>query len=222
MRDDRIRHSLERLPVPPEAPSFFDGLWREAEASERRAARRWRRTSIALSVIVITAGTAAGVFAVGRAGGETVVDQTLSCPVPGIADALDVGVRVKWPMQHGPPGVGIGSNVAPGVTFVGFPRYVLHANTVTYLSGAILDRTHCRTAPRQIPLSHAGLRAQWVLQNNRRWVNVGWSCSMTGFASIRLRATLGKSGSVTAAQLALSSGGKLRAYIDWTPTFASP
>ena len=176
-----------------------------------------RRCAIAL---VVTGSFASAAQAGGRTKVATVLDETLSCPVPAVRDALDIGARVKWPMQHGPPGAGVGSNAAQGVTFVGFPRYVLHANTVTYLSGAIFDRTHCHSAPRPIPLSHAGLSAEWILQNNRRWVDVGWRCPMTGFASIRLRATLDKSGTVTAAQLALSSGGKVRAYIDWTPTFA--
>lgn len=170
--------------------------------------------------LVVAGSFAASAEAGGHGEDATVLDQTLSCPVPGIGQALGLGARVKWPMQHIPPGAGITSGSAPEVIYVGFPRYAIHDNKDTFLPGAIFDRTVCRPAQRQIPLSHAGLRAEWVLQNNRRWVNVGWSCAMTGFASVRLRATLGKSGSVTAAQLALSSHGKLRAYIDWTPTFA--
>src|ERR1700686_1197489 len=108
MRDDQIREALERLPVPPEPPAFFNELWEKAGANDRRAVRRWRRASIAFATLAVAAATAAGVFAVGRAGGARIVDRTISCPTPTISHAVYVGASVK---RINP--IGIGTNRLP-------------------------------------------------------------------------------------------------------------
>jgi hypothetical protein len=75
--------AFERL-LPPESPSFFDGMWQQVEILERRSARRWRRASIVLAAVALVTATAAAVFAAGglpdaSGGAARVIDRTLVC-----------------------------------------------------------------------------------------------------------------------------------------------
>jgi hypothetical protein len=149
--------------------------------------------------------------------GPAVVDRTLSCPVPAIAQALSVGARVKRAAYQDPGGAGV-TTFNYSLTYVAVPRFLKQGNGFVNVPGTVFDSTVCRPASQQIRLSHAGLHARWVMFNGGHWVNVTWRCAMTGYATVRMRATIAKSGWAVAATIVLASGGTTRAYIDWTPT----
>jgi len=78
-----LREVLNRIPEPPESPTFFDELWRRAEMADRVAARRWRGVAIAVVAASITAAASVGVLAAthstGAAAKAHTVDGTFLC-----------------------------------------------------------------------------------------------------------------------------------------------
>src|SRR4051794_8649089 len=62
-----MRELLNKIPEPPESPTFFDELWRRAEMADRAAARRWRRVAIAVVAASVAAAASVGVLAATRA-----------------------------------------------------------------------------------------------------------------------------------------------------------
>jgi hypothetical protein len=218
MRDVRVRAVLERLPVPPERAEFFEELWEKAEANERCAARRWRRTSLVFAVLVVAATTTAGVLAFGRATGATVIDRTIQCQTPNISHALYVGASVRRALPRTVPGATFPAN-AGGVGVEDISGIVLAGAGSLGKGGYTLDlNPPCRSA-RPLSFSQAGLPGPTTWQGTGG-ESSAWHCTLGAFATIRLRVTLDKARQPVAAALELATGAKARpaAYIDWTPT----
>lgn len=224
MRDDRVRSSLEQLLVPPEQPTFFDRFWQRTEVADRRAARRWRRTSIALAALLVTAGTAAGVLAVGNAGGATLVDRTISCRAVTDLDSatLELGAQIRLPPRY----AGGGVVAQPGSIYAGFPQRTwaaaardVFANGQTFTSGYYYDGSNCKDV-RAIPLVRSGLPSLGTFSKAGN-SEFSESCDVArdSLVTVRLRVSLSR-GTPTAARLAIRAGLRQRpvAYVDWTPT----
>lgn len=230
MSDRKVRDELERLPIPEEPPDFFDELWLKAEQQERQAARRWRRIGVALITLVVTAGTGAGVFAVGRGSGVTVVDRTIACRVITNLDSgsIRIGSQVRLPPDHvnggvfyQPGSLWVAGNAGaqPDLTYAAVsPNLVIATKTVK--GGYYLDRTICKKAA-AIPLAPSGLPS---LGTFSRAGNTGFdeSCDVAkdSLVTVRMRVTESSANVPTAAVLAIRSGDRQRptAFVDWTPT----
>lgn len=169
------------------------------------------RICIALGVFVVTAGTAAGVFAVGRVGGATVVDRTIACPTAALSHDVLLGASVQRATALGtmfPPNIGgVGATAVGGIIFA-------EANGVAK-GGYTFNHHACRPAAR-IPLMHVGLREVANLAGTGGQ-HVGWTCSLAAVVTVRLQVTVTASGKASAAKLVLSSAEKTRAFVDWTP-----
>jgi hypothetical protein len=216
MRDDRVRAALERLADPPERDRFFDELWEKAEANARRAARRWRRTSLVFAGVVVAASTAAGVLALGRANGPALVDRTLSCPSPNLANLVLVFAYLE--RTHA---LGYGNNRRPpewGAVGATAEAVAYAAVGPTFKSGYTFDLVHCRPVP-AIPLNHVGLPPPATFEGTDGEGN-GWNCRAGRTFAVRLHATLTQSGRAVAVTLAIRSLTRARpvAYVEWTPT----
>jgi hypothetical protein len=230
MTDQKVREALERLLAPPELSDFFDSLWLRAEQQEREAARRWRQISVVLIALVVTAGTAAAVFAVGHAGGATVVDRTIACSVITNLDSGSIGIgsQVRLPPDHvnggvfyqpGYLGVSGSAGAQPELTYVAVSPVLVIA-TKTVKDGYFFDGTVCKKAA-AIPLARSRLPS---LGTFSRAGNTAFteSCDAArdSVVTVRLRVTLSAANKPTAAQLAIRSGKRQRptAFVDWTPT----
>lgn len=71
-----MRELLNKIPEPPESPTFFDELWRRAEMADRAAARRWRRVAIAVLAASLGAAASVGVLAATRSTASRAVAHT--------------------------------------------------------------------------------------------------------------------------------------------------
>jgi hypothetical protein len=224
MRDERVRASLERVPVPAERSRFLDELWQKAEAGERRAARRWRRTSVVLAVIIVAAGTAAGVLAVGRAGGAKVVDRTIGCRVVTNLDSgtLELAAQVRLPPRY----AGGGVISQPGSVTASSPQLLyaaassnIFANGRTAKSGYYFDESICQNA-HAIPFVHTGLSSLGDFSRaGQTEFSEACDVARNSMVTVRLRVVLDSAGAPTAARLAIRAGRRQRpaAFVDWTP-----
>jgi len=234
---------LDDLVPPPPRRSFHDELWEKIAAAEHAAARRWRTIAVAAATVAIAGTSAAGVLAFGSSGGGP-LDRTLSCPAP--QDRLDVLAHVKGPStfvyQAGSPdpnkvvpfhrGWPIHTKLVthPALVEVDAGRHiVLNAGITTlyqttfagaspsYKSGYSFDGTVCKQA-KTIPFTSTGLKKIGVFTGTQGG-GVSAECPLASPATLRMRVTLGKSGTPTAATLTLRGGKKLRpvAYVEWAP-----
>ncbi|HET8893509.1 MAG TPA: hypothetical protein VFM96_05380 [Gaiellaceae bacterium] len=223
MSDQRVREALERLPIPEEPPDFFDDLWLKAEQEEREAARRWRRIAVALITLVFVAGTAAGVFAVGRGAGATVVDRTIACRVITNLDSgsVYIGSEVRLPPDHvnggvfyQPGSLWVAGNAGakPQLTYVQVSKLVK--------GGYSFDGTICKKTA-AIPLARSGLPSLGTFSRagNARFDE---SCDVAkdSLVTVRIRVTELSANEPTGAVLAIRSGRRQRptAFVEWTPT----
>lgn len=229
MADQRVRALLERLAVPPQREGFFESFWVRAESDARRAARRWRFATVAVSAVALAAATSAGVLALGR-GGSTVVDRTLSCPVP---DAGGVNVLQLVARLSGSPGYTLNGNTLPlpatveldqGRTMFisqGKPYIVATAYagaSPSLRDGYTFDTSVCAPA-KPIPLSSTGLPAPWVYRGAHGG-DITRACWLASRITVRLWVRLDSKHRPLSAILALRSGAKQRpvALVRWTPT----
>jgi hypothetical protein len=229
MSDGKVRDALERLPVPNEPADFFDDLWLRAEQQERQAARRWRRISIGLVALVVTAGTAAGVFAVGRGSGATVVDRTIACRVITNLDSgtIRIGAQVRLPPDHvnggvfyQPGSLWVAGNAGaqPDLTLAAVsPTLVIATKTIK--TGHFFDGTICKKAA-AIPLAPSRLPTLGIFSRAGN-TRLDESCDVAkdSLVTIRLRVT-SQANTPSSALLAIRSGKHQRptAFVDWTPT----
>ncbi|HVH52392.1 MAG TPA: hypothetical protein VM690_09620 [Gaiellaceae bacterium] len=223
MSDPRVREALERLSIPEEPPDFFDDLWSKAEHEEREAARRWRRIAVALIALVVTAGTAAGVFAVGRGSGVTVVDRTIACRVITNLDSgsIYIGSEVGLPPDHLKGGV----FYQPGALWVagnaGAQPWLTYVQVSKVVKGGYsFDGTICKKAA-AISLAPSGLPLLGMFSRagNTRFDE---SCDVAkdSVVTVHMRVMLSSASVPTAAVVAIRSGKRQRptAFVDWTPT----
>lgn len=223
MSDPRVREALERLPVPEERSGFFDDLWLKAEQEEREAARRWRRIAVALIALVVSAGTAAGVFAVGRGASATVADRTIACRVITNLDSgsIYIGSEVRLPPDH----VNGGISYEPGSLWVAGNAGAQPELTYVQVSklvkgGYSFDGTICKKAA-TIPLARSGLPSLGTFSRggNTRFDE---SCDVAkdSLVTVRMRVTESSANTPTAALVAIRSGPRQRptAFVEWTPT----
>jgi hypothetical protein len=148
------------------------------------------------------------------------VDRTVSCSVPvwGGVNLLRLAVapRRKPIIVDGKPEVlpaGLGANVGTSANAV--QLVALSSAKPSYL----LDDTLCAPAAR-IPLARAGLPLAVTARLNGE--SVSRDCWVASRVTLRIHATLNRSGAPLAGELAIRSGPKLRpvAFIDWTPSQA--
>jgi hypothetical protein len=209
---------LERLTAPPAGVDFHSELWERIRARER-AFRRRRRTVLAIgAAAAIVTASAAGVFAFGEQ--TRPLDKTLSCPVPevGGVNRLDLNAHVKAPPTHfGDKAVPSPAQAIIQAGILGGPQQQ-YAGVTSVRGGFLFDQTICRNAP-AIPLERAGLPAAGVYRGTTG-AGITRECWLAPTVAIRLRVTLGASGTPVEARLAVRSGKKLRPvlYVEWTPT----
>jgi hypothetical protein len=205
-----VRDVLNRIPEPPESPTFFDELWRRAENADRSAARRWRRVAIAVVAAAITAAASVGVVAATRSPAST-FDSTVRCSLEdrGGVPAFSLAA---YPGLTTPTGFVISSSV---IVTTGSNTQLLFMDWKQ--DHFRLDEQNCHAAPR-IPLSRAGL--PHVPQVFRRGQHVQFDLDCTvGKLVFRLWMKRSSGGKVTEAKLAVRATKKAKpiAYVDWTP-----
>jgi hypothetical protein len=229
MRDEWVHATLERVRVPEESPTFFSELWEEAQARERAAARRWRRTSVVLAFVAALAISAAAVLGASAphraAAGVTELRAVCSAQDTGGLAAFSIGakpsgkpdpslINVKPPPgYHIDPSIWIATGSAS--SFGGGNVFSLN----TYLSGYQLDRHVCSTTTLPIALTRKGLPAAGVQLTNENTELVR-RCLGTGRFAFRIRITTSKAGVPASAKLAVvrARTGKPLAYYEWSPT----
>ncbi len=221
---------LGDLVPPPPRRDFHEQLWEKLAAAEHAAARRWRTIAVAAVTVAVAGTSAAGVLAFGSGGGGP-LDRTLSCPAP--QDTLDVLAHVKGPStyvyQAGSPNH---SKIVPHPALVEVDagrHIVLNAGISTlyqttfagaspsYKGAYSFDGTVCQQA-KTIPFSSTGLKKIGVFTGTQGG-GVSAECPLASPATLRMRVTLGKSGTPSAATLTLRGGKKLQpvAYVEWQP-----
>jgi hypothetical protein len=205
-----VRDALERLPVPAEQPEFFDDLWKEAERRERASARRWRRGTAVLAVVVVGAASAAGVLAFGR--DSNVIDRTLRCVVKphGGLPYLNLIADPTIP------------GTAPGTTFPASMSLITGDNAQLFAfdtahSGLVLDNSSCHPA-KAFTLARAGLPSSGVFKGGQS-LGFNFACHLAGPVVFRLRVVRDRAGTPTSAAVAVRLGKQSRpiAYVLWTP-----
>jgi hypothetical protein len=225
-RDDWIRAALERMPVPPESPAFFDDLWEAAQARERAAARRWRRISLALALVAAAAISSAAVLAAAPSSASTAVDVRGVCVAQeqGGIPAFIVGAFVGGPRRGGPPAKKPppGFHVDPTVWITTTQGFVPNTAPVFSLnsvfSGYQLDRRACPPTSMAIVLSHRGLGNPVHLDaENLRLVR---RCLGPAHFAFRVRITNDRSGIPIRVQMAVVNArtAKPLAYLTWSPS----
>jgi hypothetical protein len=230
---------LGGLVPPPPRRRFHEELWEKVAAAEHAAARRWRTIAVAAVTVAVAGTSAAGVLAFGS-GGSGPLDRTLSCPAP--QDRLDVLAQVKGPTTSVydaglpnpkklvPPPHSSRLVPHPALVEVDAGRYInvnagistLYQTTFagaspSYKSGYSFDGTVCKQA-KTIPFTSTGLKKIGVFTGTQGG-GVSAKCTLASPATLRMRVTLGMSGTPTAATLTLRGGKRLRpvAYVEWTP-----
>jgi hypothetical protein len=229
MRDDWVHATLERVRVPDESPTFFTDLWDEAQARERAAAKRWRRTSIVLAFVAALAISAAAVLGASApkraAAGVTELRAACSAQETGGLPAFSIGakpsgkpdpslINVKPPPGfHVDPSLWIATGSAS--SFGGGNVFTLS----TYYSGYQLDHHVCSRTTLPIALTRKGLPAAGVHLTDPNTELVR-RCLGTARFAFRIRIVTGKAGVPTSAQLAVARAktGKLLTYYEWSPT----
>lgn len=176
----------------------------------------------------IAAASAAGVLAVDRGSGGTVVDRTISCPVITQLDSGSIGLGAG---VKGPPVSDNGGTVPnPGYVGVGQEELAYAATSTlksifvspgrTVKSGYFFNTTACKSAP-AIPLARSALPSLGVFSHAGN-TQLAESClvAANSLATVRMRVTLSAFGVPVAAQVAVRAGKRQRplAFIDWTPT----
>jgi hypothetical protein len=196
-------------------PAFFEDFWREAERRQRIAARRWRRTALALASLLVAAGTAAGVFASAHTGAGT-VDQIWTCNVGrlGSANLVEVSGSVDTPRDTGflrlqtQAQASVESDAKARGQFALFHRP----------DAPVFDTHFCTRGGGAIPLSPKGLVDNGVVTS--RFVGSFFaSCNAATRIVYRARVTITR-GSPSRAVLAVRDARSRRplGYVEWTPT----
>jgi hypothetical protein len=220
---------LDELVAPPARPGFREDVFRRADAQLRTAARRRRLALRPASGVAAVAASAAGVRALEAGGAPTLIDRTISCPVPiqGGVPVFHVvaGARSVLRTQSG--------SLLP----VAAQLSVLVENQSsvaqsTYLEGVTSAKNgyspvepSCRAVHDAVPLVPAGLPKDAVYRRNQ--TRLEGRCLSGGRITIHLRAQL-EGGAPYAAKLAVRTGKRLRplVFVDWTPdkvtTWLSP
>ncbi len=222
MRDPR----LGRLAAPEPRPGFHDELWERVEAAERAATRRWRRASIALGVVAVSAVAAATALAATLASSAhtSVIDQTLSCAttLQGQRPVIWVQANVKTRQI---PVAGFDVMTVPGgdVAVAGSPNQTSQQLAVAAAKdGFGVDDATCAPSTRRIPLAASGLPASTTITTT--FIGSFWeSCAIADRARadralLHVHVTLAD-GVPVRAQLAIrneATGGPI-AYVVWTP-----
>lgn len=223
------------VPLPPRR-AFHEQLWEKIAAAEHAAARRWRVVAVVAAALAVAGTAAAGVLAV-DSGATGPLDRTLTCPAP--QNRLEVLAHVKGPRTYVyQPGTSTKDHFVPG-WFVPHPALVevdagrhvirnlgldtlyqtiLAGASPSYKSGYSFDGSVCKQA-KTIPFTSTGLKKIGVFTGTQGG-GISAECPLGNPATLRLRVTLAKSGSPTAATLTLRGGRQLRpiAYVEWTPT----
>ncbi len=226
MRDPR----LGRLAAPEPRPGFHDELWERVEAAERAATRRWRRTSVALAVLALSAIAAATALAASLAssGRASVIDRTLSCAttLQGQRPVVWVQANVKTRQI---PVASLAVLTVPGgdVVIAGAPRQTTQQLSVAAAkNGFGVDDGACAPSSRHVPLAAAGLSASTTITTT--FLGSFWqTCPIADRARadralLHVHVTLAD-GVPTRAQLAVrnETTNKPIAYVVWTPTRVS-
>jgi hypothetical protein len=211
MREAELLFEASEPHAAPASEEFFDELWRLAEQRQRVAARRWRRAAAALAVVALASLTTAAVFASGRSG-AAVVDQTWSCAVT--------------PTITGVPRIEMHASVDTPRTTAFFQLTVMpDASTefheLTQLSffhrpdSFTVDEHRCSRSKAVIPFGTAKLVPNGVVTTS--FVGgVGALCATGASIIFHVRATLAH-GTPTRARVAIRTGRKPVAYVDWSP-----
>jgi hypothetical protein len=207
---ESVSDALEGLPVPPERPEFFEELWKQAELRERASARRWRRGTAALTVVVVGAASAAGVLAFGR--GSNVLDRTLRCTVEPHGGLPYLNLIADPTM----PGTASGTTFPASLSLTTGDNTQLFAFDTAH-SGLVLDNSSCHPA-RTFALSRAGLPSSGVFKGGQS-LGFNFACRLPGPVVFRLRVVRDHAGTPTNATLAVRLGKHSRpiAYVLWTP-----
>lgn len=211
---DFVEEAAERL-TPPEPDAFFQRLWTAIDTKERATTRRWRTLAIFSAVIAAAAVSAVGVFALSA--GSTIVDRTVSCPIPFRAG---IPVFLLLAETAGKTSVAGQMHTVPGLVWVGVdPAF---QQSLVSLSGGkagyAIDRNSCSSAS-SFPLEPGALPKYGTFQANQLG-GVDESCFSSSRVRVRLRVTFAKATGVpVAAKLAIRNEKTLKpiAFIDWTP-----
>ena len=188
---ESVRDELGRLPMPPERPEFFDDLWKQAELRERASARRWRRVSAVLAVVVIGSTSAAGVLAFGRSGGK-VVDQTYVCRSENVGGVNQFSALVVVNLRQVAFEAGTGAST------------ILANGNKKKKDALLVDATHCQQVNQSIPLAAAGvpLKVRLRASSSNPQISDGSYC-WVGRAVFRIRVSFNSSGVATSTLVAI-------------------
>jgi hypothetical protein len=225
MSEDVLVRELSDRFLPPDEPDFFDTFWSRTAARERRAARRWRRVTLAASVAALTALSAAAVIAAPFGKSDT-VEQRVSCSLRTQGGRTVVNLAVA-PTRKPHAGYKSASSaqmmLVTGASWFAGTKLVLLDNAA---KGYIVNRNLCADGP-SIPLAARGLPKSSVLDGGV-YVGHQYRCTGTGRVDIRLRFTTGSGGEPTRAQIAVATARthKPLLYSEWSParvtTYARP
>lgn len=223
MRDELLtRHAVEQLELDSVADGYFDRVLAAAHASERRALRRARRAVAACGVLaLIGVGSATAMLVTSQRTGANVVEGTLSCATQLRAgdQTMRVWTQVTLPARGSSPG-GPGSVAILTVDKM-IARQIVPALAVGAASTEVsIDRSVCRRARGNVPLSAAGLPSNGVLTPSFLG-GLRQICKVpTPRVLMRYRVVIGRAGA-THAQVAIRADNRRMtpiAFLDWRPT----
>jgi hypothetical protein len=219
LSEGSVRDALERMPVPEQRPAFFDELWEAVAANERAAARRWRRTSLALALVAAAAISSAGVLAATTT--SNAIDITASCTADQ-QGGLPVFVVHAAPSTRPKPGADVHANPPPGYDIVSSVWLETGAQLKLFgfsslFSGYQLNRLRCSTSKAHVALDRGKLPSAGVF-TYPSYVELRKRC--VGFGPFLFHVHIANNGEGTPqkAQLAVATKrGKPLVYVDWTP-----
>lgn len=213
--DDLAREATDRL-LPPEPDAFFDDFWAHTARRERDAARRWRRTAVAVVALAVAAASAVAVAA--TKGSTKTIDETMTCRMLLQAGAPNIAVgaaplRNKKADPYHPPNAQLMLSTALPTT-----RLVALDTTV---KGYAIDRSLCHSGG-SLALAPRGLPEGATLAKGA-WYGKGYRCLFVPRVIVHLHAVIGSRGVPTSARLAVANAKTHRMlfYVDWSPARAT-
>lgn len=147
---------------------------------------------------------------------RSIVDRTLSCPVPNGGGVHGMYVTGQANQKPVPVVGGAGLQPSPSMLYVG-----VRLTPIVSLTGGkadyVLDEAFCTPATK-ISFGPAGLPLLGIFKVDDE-KSVNRQCWIGERMLLRLRATLDAAGKPVAAKLAIRTGrGRPLAYVEWSPT----
>jgi hypothetical protein len=211
-----LRRIVDDL-LPPEREAFWPGFWQDVERRERRAAKRWRLTALALAAALVTSLAATGVVAAPFRHAK-IVERVVECATQeaGNRDTLDVAtVATRGAAMSAKSGRPEEAQLL--VTTGGEADYGTHLLQVDgALKGYLLNSSRCASSHDTAPPARRGLPLVGLLRPHTLYGH-DYRCLVKA-VRVRARLVLAANGVPSGARVEVESLSKRPLiYVDWTP-----